>query len=73
MTRATNHRLEVASEKRQKKEEIVEKQKTRALAAKRQRARKGISLSNKKEQSYEIDTRDNIDLDQVNDEYSLQL
>lgn len=34
LTRATNHRLEVAREKEQKKGEIVERRKAEAMAAK---------------------------------------
>ena len=35
LTRAINYRLEVASEKRQKREKIVERQRTEAMTAKR--------------------------------------
>ena len=45
LIRATNDRLEVVREKRRKKEEIMEKQKAEAMAEKRYRARRGISLS----------------------------
>ncbi len=69
MIRATNQRLEVAREKRRKKEEMVERRKTEGIATKRQRARRGISLSRKEKENYESDTGDETDPDQaVNDE-----
>lgn len=34
LTKATNHRLEVASKERRKKEKIIERRKTEAMAAK---------------------------------------
>lgn len=34
LTKATNYRLKVASEKRRKKEKIVKRRKTKAIAAK---------------------------------------
>lgn len=43
------------------------------MARKRQRNRKGNSLSNKEEENYENDTGDEINPNQVNDEYTLQL
>ena len=42
---------------------MVEKYKTKAIAAKRQRARKRISLSNEEEKNYEHDIRDKTDSD----------
>ena len=72
MTKATNHRLKVAREKGQKREEIVKKQKIKAMVAKCQKARGGIGLSSKKEGNYENDTRNKTDPDQVNDKYPLQ-
>lgn len=70
--RATNYRLEVASKKRQKREEMVKRQKTKAIGAKRQSSRKGICLSNKEKEDYEGDTRDKKDPDQSNNQYMLQ-
>ena len=64
-TRATNDRLEAARKERRKREEIMERQKAEAMAAKRHRARRGISLSSEKED--ESDTGDDIDSDQAND------
>ncbi len=53
---------------------MVEKRKTEAMAAKRRRARGGISSSSKEEDNYENNTRDEIDLDQAdNDKNLLQL
>ena len=66
LTKAINHKLEIASKERQKKEEIVERQKIKAMAAKRQKARGGISLSSKEKKSYKNDTGDKIDPDQAN-------
>lgn len=73
MIGATNHRLEDARKEKQKREEIVEKRKAEVLTVKRLRARRGISLSSIKEENYESDTKDNIDPDQANDKYLLQL
>lgn len=71
LTKITNHRLEVAREEKQKKEEIIKKQRTKAIVAKRQRIRKEISLSNEEEKNYESDIRDKTNPDQADDEYSL--
>ena len=70
-TKATNDRLEAAREKRWKKEEMMERQKAKVMAAKRRRTRGGISLSSEKEDG--SDSRDNTDADQANDKYLLQL
>ncbi len=47
---------------------MVERRKTKAMAAKRRRARGGISSSNEEEKNYESDTRDETDSDQANDD-----
>lgn len=60
-TRATNNRLEVAKKKRQKKEKIKERRKVEAIAAKRYRARGGMSSSREKED--ESDIRNDTDPD----------
>ena len=73
LVRAINHMLEVANEKKRKREEMVERWKIETMAAKRQRARRGIDLSSEKKEDYESDTEDEMDLDQANDEYPLQL
>lgn len=52
---------------------MVEKQKTEATAAKRQKTRGGISLFNEEEKDYESVTGDKIDPNQANDKYPLQL
>ena len=49
--RATNHRLGVVKEEKKKREEMMEKQKIEAMATKRQRASKRISLSNEKKKN----------------------
>ncbi len=73
-TRATNQRLEVAREERRKREEMVERWKIEAMAAKRQRARGGISSSSEEVENYESDTGDETVPDQANDdENPLQL
>lgn len=56
LTRITNYRFEVVREEGQKKEEIVEKQKAKAMTAKKHRARGEMSLfSEKKDESYSED------------------
>lgn len=45
LTRATNYSLEIVKEERQKIEKIIEWQKIKAIAAKRQKSRKKISFS----------------------------
>ena len=53
---------------------MVEKQKTKAMATKRQRAREEISWSSKKEENYESDTRNKTDPNQAsNNKNPLQL
>lgn len=67
MAKTTSLRLEVAKEEIQKKEEIVEKQKTEAMATKCRNNRGEISLSNEKK-SYDNNIADNdTDLDEAND------
>ena len=74
LIRAINYRLEVAREEQQKKKEMMERQKTETMAARRQRARGKISLSSKEEENYESDTGDETDSDQAgNNKNSLQL
>lgn len=72
LIRVTNHRLEVASGKRQKKEEIEEKRKIKAITTKQKRAKEGINLFSEKKESYKSNTKDKIDLNQANDKYLLQ-
>ena len=43
------------------------------MAAKYHRSKKGMSLSWGEKRNYEGDIRDDMDLDQANDNYSLQL
>ncbi len=71
LTRATNQRLEITRKERRKREEIVEKWKTEAMAAKRRRARRGISLYSEEEKNYENDTGDETDPDQADDDKNL--
>ncbi len=71
LTRATNQRLEIAREERRKREEMVERWKIEVMAAKRQRARGGISSSSEEEENYESDTGDETDPDQVEDDENL--
>ncbi len=51
---------------------MVERWKIEAMAAKRQRARGGISLSSEKEENYKNDTRDKTDPDQVDNDKNPQ-
>lgn len=51
----------------------MKKRKRKAIAAKRQRAKREINLFSKKEEYYKSDNRDEIDLDQTNNKYLLQL
>ena len=55
--------MEVAKKEIQKKHEVVERWKAEAAAAKRQRDRGGISLSNEDDDNYYSDT-DDTDPDQ---------
>ena len=71
LTRATNDRLKVAREERQKKKEMIEMRKVKAISTKWNRAIGEISLSSEKED--ESDTKDNIDPDQANDKYLVKL
>ena len=57
-TRANNHRLEIVRREKQKREEMVERQKTKVIAVKRRRDRGGISLLSEEEENYESDTKD---------------
>ena len=50
---------------------MVEKEKTKAMAARRQKAKRGISLSNEEEENYENDTGDETDPDQANNDKNL--
>ena len=59
----TNLRLEVAKEEIQRKQEVMERRKMEAVAAKQQRDRGGIGSSNENDDNYYSDT-DDIDLDQ---------
>ena len=71
LTKATNHRLEVARKMRQKRDEMMERRKIEAMSARRQRARRRISFFSKEERSYKSDTGDETDLDQADNKYPL--
>ena len=71
LTRATTHRLKVARKEGRKRKEIIERRKAEPMAAKRRRARGVISLSSEKENESNIG--DDMNLDQANVEYPLQL
>lgn len=73
LIRVTTYRLEVASKKRRKRKKIVKRRKTKAMATKYKRARRGINLSSEEERDYESDTRDKTDPNKGNDYYLLQL
>ena len=61
LTRTTNDRLKAVKEEKQKREQIIEKQKAKTMAVKWHRARGGISLSN--EEKDETDIKDDTNLD----------
>lgn len=69
MTIANNHRLELGREVKQKREEMIERQKIEIIAIKCYRNKKGISLCSEKEEDYGNDTKGNTNLDQTKDEY----
>ncbi len=71
LTRATNQKLEVVREERQKRKKIVERRKTEAIVAKRQRVRRGISLFSEEKENYESDTGDEMDINQADDNKNL--
>lgn len=61
-TKAINQRLVVAKKERQKREKMIEKEKTKAIAGKRWRIRIRISLFSEEKRNYESDIKDKIDL-----------
>ena len=67
LIRAINHKLKVTREEQQKREEIVERQKTKTIAARCQRTRGRISLLSKEKKNYESDSGDETDLNQAGD------
>ena len=52
---------------------MIKKQKIKTMTGKCYKNRRQINLSNKKEKNYKSDIRDNINLDQANNKYLLQL
>lgn len=52
---------------------MIKRQKIETIAAKYHKDRDRINLSNKKEKNYKGDTRNNMDLNQANDKYLLQI
>ncbi len=50
---------------------MIEWQKTKAMAAKHQKARRGISLSSEEEKNYESDTKDETDPDEADNNENL--
>lgn len=69
--RVTNDSLEIAKEKKQKRKEIIERQKAGTMTTKQRRAKREINLFSEKENK--SNTGDNTYPDQANDKYSLQL
>lgn len=55
--------------KKQKKEEIIKRQKIKTMIVKCCRIRKKINSSNIEEENYEGDTKDNIDLNKSDNKY----
>lgn len=58
MIRAINYRLEKVRKKKQKREKIIKKRKTKAIIAKNCISRKEISLFSIKKENYESDNKD---------------
>lgn len=51
---------------------MIEKQKTKAIAAKYCRTKKGINLFSKEKKNYKCDIKNNTDSNQANNKYLLQ-
>lgn len=66
-SKATNNRLKIVREEKSKKEEVKERRKAEVMIAKQSRARRRISLFNKKEDKSDI--RNNRDLNQAKHKY----
>lgn len=60
-------------EKRCKKEVIMKKQKIKAMATKRYKVKRGVSLSSNKKENYDSKIKNDINWDQTNEKYLLQL
>lgn len=73
LTRIINYRPKIAKKKQHKREKIIKKRKIKAKATKYHKYKEGISLFIEKEESYKDNTKNNINLDQANDKYPLQL
>lgn len=63
LTRSTNHKLGIASKKKQKSKEIVERQKKKDMAAKYKKTKREISLFSDKEKNYENNIEHKINLE----------
>ena len=50
---------------------MIERRKTEAMAAKRQKARRGISLSSEEKENYKSNTKDETNPDQAGDDKNL--
>lgn len=72
LTKTTNYKLEVTRKKQCKKKEMVERQKTKAMAAKYCKNRRETSLFNREKKNYKSDTKDDINSDQANNKYIFQ-
>ena len=74
LIKLTNHKLEIARKKQRKREEMVEKRKTKTITARWQKARRESCLSSKKKENYESDIKNKTDLKQAgNNKNPLQL
>ena len=71
LIKATNHKLEIAREEQRKREEMVERRKTEAMAARCQKTREGIRLSSEEEENYESNTGDETDPNQAGNDKNL--
>ena len=61
LIKVINHKLELVRKEQRKRKEIVKSQKTETMTTRRQKARRGISLSSEEEKNYESDTEDETD------------
>lgn len=61
LIRATNYKLEIAKEERQKRVEIIERSKIETIVTICQRVKRRISLSNKDTKNYGSDISDETD------------
>lgn len=69
--KTTNHKLEDASKKKQKREKITKRWKAKARAAKHHKAKKEISLFSIEKKNYKSNIKDDTNWDQANNKYPI--